>query len=255
VSLTSDINTKLDQIASLISAVVTPEDKIKAYRQSMVLKNSVDDDLAALKSLVGQSSAQGNLLGFVGGSQTISVWGIIIIVIAGFVFLTIYMKKLMSKTGREVKEIKEELAPGVLVPEPAQKQIQAAPSNPAAGFIVVMLITGLLSAGSAAYVVNNIVTKNYEQKMAVLGTETIAPAATSAPVESFGTGTGGQYLVVVSDTASGFVSVMNTPDGTELVKVKPGDKLPFLDEQNGWYKVTLENGSIGWISKDNSTKE
>jgi uncharacterized protein YgiM (DUF1202 family) len=37
--------------------------------------------------------------------------------------------------------------------------------------------------------------------------------------------------------------------------VAPGDKLIFLDEQAGWYKVELENGKVGWVSGEYATKE
>ncbi|MFH0951075.1 MAG: pilus assembly protein PilM [bacterium] len=56
-------------------------------------------------------------------------------------------------------------------------------------------------------------------------------------------------LVVISDTGTGFLNVRQGPGTSyDLVgKVTPGDRLPFLEESNGWYKITLTDGQIGWV--------
>jgi uncharacterized protein YgiM (DUF1202 family) len=68
-------------------------------------------------------------------------------------------------------------------------------------------------------------------------------------------GVGGPYLVVIADTPTGFLRVRSTPGGEEVGKVKPGDKLPFISENDGWYQVALETGETGWVSKEYSTKD
>lgn len=254
VSLKSDINANLDQMTNLQNGAVTPEGKIKAYRECAILKKSVDDKLTGMKDLVGQASSTGNLFGFVGGSQTIAVWGLIIVITAGFIFMTIYMKTITAKAKAE----NQAEAPEV------KKQVHSAKIH-SIGFVAVMLISSVLSAGTTGFVVNNIVSKNYEQKLSVLGTETSAPVPSPAPeIETKAgptssgqenLGIGGQYLVIVSDTPTGFLRVRSTPNGEEIAKVNMGDKLPFVDEQNGWYKVQLEDGTEGWVSKEYSAKQ
>jgi uncharacterized protein YgiM (DUF1202 family) len=136
-----------------------------------------------------------------------------------------------------------------------------------------MLVSSVLSAAVSGFVVNNIVSKSYQEKLSILGAQTEEVVATpepqlttpdytpeSAPLRPFDSaqgfeGQGGQYIVVVGDTPTGFLRVRETPNGKEIAKVNVGDKLPFLDENSGWYKVTLESGDTGWISKEYSSKE
>jgi len=56
--------------------------------------------------------------------------------------------------------------------------------------------------------------------------------------------------VVVGDTPTGWLRVRSGPSlsATESSQVSPGDKLPLLDEQSGWYKITYGEGKDGWIS-------
>lgn len=63
------------------------------------------------------------------------------------------------------------------------------------------------------------------------------------------------------------VTILNTPTGflrvrqeasiasAEIGRVNPGDSLPMLAEQNGWYNVQLPDGKTGWISVSFATKE
>ncbi|KKR15193.1 MAG: hypothetical protein UT42_C0007G0009 [Candidatus Falkowbacteria bacterium GW2011_GWA2_39_24] len=76
---------------------------------------------------------------------------------------------------------------------------------------------------------------------------TTVAEADEAPTETSTTTTG--TWVVISETGTGFLNVRQGP-GTnyDLVgKVTPGDRLPFLEESNGWYQITLVDGQTGWI--------
>ena len=255
VTLKSDINAAMDQIEVLFEGIITPEDKIQAYRQAVILMNSANSNLLGLKDLVTQASAAGNLFGFVGGSQTIAVWGLVIVIVAGFVFMTIYMKSAAGKT-----KIAKTTNPAKKTGELTEKPKATRKNNPAT-VVAVMLISSSLSAGATGFIVNKVVSSSYEEKINVLGTQvqTVAeptPVPVSElPIDEENLGIGGQYLVVVSDTPTGFLRVRKTPGGVEIAKVNPGDKLPFLDENDGWYNVSLEDGSEGWISKEYSSKE
>ncbi len=68
----------------------------------------------------------------------------------------------------------------------------------------------------------------------------------------------GKSYVVIKDTPTGFLRVRSKPSsaGTELGQVQPGDQLPLLDSQAGWYlvEVSLPATSSGWISGQYATK-
>jgi hypothetical protein len=261
-TLKSDINAEMDQVAVLYTNVTTPEEKIQAYRQAEILINSANTNLTAMKELVTQAGAAGNLFGFVGGAQTIAVWGLILVIAAGFIFMTIYMRAVTAKARAENVVSAPEVSS-----EKTKKQVHSARVHPAA-LVVVMLISSVISAGTSGFLVSKIVSKSYEEKISVLGARTVIPVVTPTPSPVTGgdagpavssaqedKGTGGQYLVVVSDTPTGFLRVRKTPGGVEVAKAQPGDKLPFLDEQKGWYKVSLEDGREGWVSAQYSSKQ
>ena len=51
---------------------------------------------------------------------------------------------------------------------------------------------------------------------------------------------------------AGSVNVRRGPSTTTetIDSVKKGDKLPWIEKQNGWYKVKLSDGTEGWILGD-----
>lgn len=63
--------------------------------------------------------------------------------------------------------------------------------------------------------------------------------------------------VTILDTPTGFLRVREdaTIAASEIGRVTPGDKLPLLDELEGWYKIHLPNGKEGWISSQYATKQ
>lgn len=56
--------------------------------------------------------------------------------------------------------------------------------------------------------------------------------------------------VKIDSTPVGFLRVRSTPStsGTQLDTVDPGDVFTYTDIQNGWYKITLDDGTQGWVS-------
>jgi uncharacterized protein YgiM (DUF1202 family) len=106
VTLKSDIDVSLDRVKVLLAEAITPEQKIKAYREAQIELEAVNTKMEKLKELVTTASGAGSLLGFVGGSQAIAVWGIIIVVAAGFIFLSLAMRKI-SRGEKETEETEE----------------------------------------------------------------------------------------------------------------------------------------------------
>ncbi|MFI5265237.1 MAG: PEGA domain-containing protein [Candidatus Levyibacteriota bacterium] len=62
--------------------------------------------------------------------------------------------------------------------------------------------------------------------------------------------------VIIGSTPTGFLRVRKEASisSAEIGQVKPGDTLPMLAEQNGWYNIQLPNGATGWISANFATK-
>lgn len=56
--------------------------------------------------------------------------------------------------------------------------------------------------------------------------------------------------VLIKDTPTGFLRVRKEASTTasEVAQLKPEQKVPFLEEKNGWFKIVYEEGKDGWIS-------
>ena len=135
VTLKSDIDTTLSKILLTTSQAVTPENRIRTYREGKLELAKVQVNMDRLEDLVAQSSGTGSLFGFVGGVQTIAVWGIILVIVAGFVFLTLYFKKLGINPPPEV---------GVPAPKTS---LESVPSNPRLSLPLAIVITVAVTAG------------------------------------------------------------------------------------------------------------
>lgn len=63
--------------------------------------------------------------------------------------------------------------------------------------------------------------------------------------------------IVILDTPTGFLRVRYEASLTasEAARVKPGDTYEFLDETDGWFKIALEDGKTGWVSKQYAKKQ
>lgn len=64
--------------------------------------------------------------------------------------------------------------------------------------------------------------------------------------------------VEIKETPTGYLRVRNAPTvlGKEIGQVKPGTKLPLLENQSGWYRIsgTFVATTSGWISAQYSDK-
>jgi hypothetical protein len=56
----------------------------------------------------------------------------------------------------------------------------------------------------------------------------------------------------VLDNELGYLNVRSEPSttGDIIAKVNPGETYEYTDEQNSWYKITLDDGEEGWVSAD-----
>lgn len=96
ITLKSEIDINLTKAKDFLDDGITPEAKIKAYREAELQIISAQEKISKLTDLVTLAQSSGSILGFVGGSQAIGVWGIVIAITTGFIFMTIYMRKLLN---------------------------------------------------------------------------------------------------------------------------------------------------------------
>lgn len=79
------------------------------------------------------------------------------------------------------------------------------------------------------------------------GTET-SPTPTPTPQD--------QVTVTILSTPTGFLRVRSEANlsSTEIGRVNPGDALPLLSEEAGWFEIKLPDGKTGFISSDFAQK-
>jgi hypothetical protein len=97
ITLKSDIISVLDMISRTQNEAITPQSRIKTYRDNQTRLSQIKTEVNELKNIVASSGTNNNLLGFVGGVQTVSSWGLIIIIISGFIFLSLYMRSIINE--------------------------------------------------------------------------------------------------------------------------------------------------------------
>lgn len=112
----ADIIASLDTASRIQKEAQIPEARIKAYREALVHVNKAKGLIEDIKTLGASASSAGSLFGFVGGVQTIAVWGMVLILVAGFVFLGLYMRLLLvgqskKDSGEKAKFFNEYFAP------------------------------------------------------------------------------------------------------------------------------------------------
>ncbi|MEK9169916.1 MAG: hypothetical protein AAB788_04190 [Patescibacteria group bacterium] len=96
-TLKSDIDVNLDRAWLLQKNPLNPQEKIENYRRALAEFNLAKDKIDSLKTLVAQAGSAKSLFGFIGGIQVASVWGLILVFIAGFVFMILFMKSQEKK--------------------------------------------------------------------------------------------------------------------------------------------------------------
>lgn len=98
----SDIDASLDKILRIQEEATTPQGRIRAYREAKEELRKVEDKIETMKALVASAGSLNSVFGFVGGVQTIGIWGLIIVLVAGLVSLAIFMGRLYRSAGQTV---------------------------------------------------------------------------------------------------------------------------------------------------------
>lgn len=260
VTLKSDINASLDKIEILQKDALTPEAKIRGFREAQIEIKAANLKLEKLKDIAIAAGSAGNLFGFVGGAQAIAVWGLIIIMTAGFVFLALYMRTLKKN------ESHSELTPFVdryenyeEVPNketalhtPSKKKFHTRKAFKYSAVLVVILLIG----GSSIYALGSL--KQGKQNavpapaQTVLGSSTQKTASESAKLDP------SLYkevniLVPVDSTVT--IHSEPTVNSPVLTALKASKRAKEIKRQDGWVKILLEDSedqkqTEGWVDED-----
>lgn len=253
VTLKSDIDVSLDKILALQSAAVTPEAKIRAFREAQIELNSVYEKIERLKDLVTQAGQAGALFGFVGGVQAIAVWGLIIIMAAGFVFLALYMKVLR---GHEEKGHKA----GSLKEKKSKSSKDTPPSL--GGFALpkfvrtamAFIIFGALVSGSTAAIVLKV--NRPISQSEVLGQDDVQ-SPTEPEVETQAEpATGGEEIIMITVPEMSSLNLRDSADGKVVGKLTHSLEAVRVSEEGDWTEVLLKFEEYAdepqqvWVSHD-----
>ncbi|KKP72451.1 MAG: hypothetical protein UR68_C0015G0012 [Candidatus Roizmanbacteria bacterium GW2011_GWA2_35_19] len=255
VTIKSSIDVTLDKILNNQISAITPENKIKNYYEAQIELKAVREQISKLEDLVTQSGSFGSMAGFVGGSQAIAVWGLIIIMVAGFVFLVIYMRVLRGKeeaveepSSKKKKKTKEDakhithqgFGRGELVRFASIFFIMGSAISFLTSFVVFKAVASNNQSVNKATVKAEEKTVSPIPDKEVLGVEKSAFAKASADEEK---------TITITDLSGGQLNIRKTPDGEIIGKARSGEKYPLVKEEGEWAQIKLQDGS-GWVAKE-----
>jgi len=257
VTLKSDIDVSLDKIIDLQSSAVTPEQKIRAYREASIELDAVHAKMDKLQELVAEAGSVGALFGFVGSTQTLAVWGMIIIISGGFVFLAVYMKTLRDKEIAKGKKKKT---------QPNKMKTKAKKTNGEARrrirrqvaikLAVLFLLFGTGVATLSAFITGKVITARLvSQQVAenedgldfVLGeqeeAEVIEPVEEGAEEDA----TGGEDIVMVEVPVGSSINIREEPSLTSIVimRFKTTQEVIRIGEEEDWVNIAFVNEEEG----------
>ena len=222
VTLKSDIDVSLDKVVALLKNDATPELKIRSYREAGIEMNAAREKISKLKDVVAQASSTTSLFGFVGGSQTMAVWGIIIVALAGFVFLATYMRNLN----------------GQIKPAEEKVEITADKKHGRWGLVVLAALVSAAVTGAVVW-----------QPKEVL----VAMVSPEAEVEQPAVlGVGGPDIIRIAVPAGGAVNVrMTAAVGSGVViRLNKTTEAIRLAEDAKWVQVALDDARQGWVARE-----
>jgi len=245
VTIKSNINVSLDKILNNQKSAVTPENKIKNYFEAQIELKGIKDQIKNLQDLVTQSGSFSSMTGFVGGAQAVSVWGLIIVMVAGFVFLVIYMKILRGSGSTGSK--------------PVFKAVDSIGREQMIKFAVIFFILGSTISFLASFVVLkvlsirqpsvNYVSVKTEQLQRLDEAKIVSPIPNETVLGTETKPKQENKYVIVTDLSGSYLRIRKTPNGEVIGKAYSGEKYPILKEKDGWTQIELQD-STGWVSSE-----
>jgi hypothetical protein len=271
VTLKSDINANLENIKRIQNEAVTPEARIQAYRENLIKIDQVKGEIKDLQTLVSSLSSTTSLTGFVGGAQTLSLWGIVLVIGISVVLITTYMRVIITRNNRNESGIKRSIVwnrkKNFLEKICDKKWIKVI----FLGSIVI--IVGFLVFNGILKLTQKTTSKKDEGTAAVLKVEEeklkqIAQINNKSETRVLGEMTENKEVDVIKDKIIGKVMIILPTDSTASVKLRENPNLEArvlgkiwvkqkadkYEEKNDWTKVGLEVKTddeekyvMGWV--------
>jgi uncharacterized protein YgiM (DUF1202 family) len=257
VTLKSDIDVSLDKIIDLQATAVTPEQKIRAYREAKIELDAVHAKMDKLQELVTEAGSIGALFGFVGSTQTLAVWGMIIIIAGGFIFLAVYMKTLRDKEMAKGKKKKTQPKKMKAKTKKATGEVRRRVKKQVAiRLAVLFLLFGAGVAALSAFITSKIVIgRTVSQQMAemeeelefVLGEQEEAEVIESEEEELEEDATGGEDIVMIEVPTGSSINIREEPSLTSAVimRFKVTQEVIRIGEEDGWVNIAFVNEKEG----------
>lgn len=242
--LKSSIVSDLDKLLSQTGKNVKPENRIRSYREAQLALATTKANLTQLENLVAQASSSNSIIGFVGGVSTTAVFGIILVIVAGFVFMSTYFKKLNSSPApvwvdpRVDPEPLTRLSPLPTAPAPSGAAGGVGWQMPAIIAVVVVVTAGgtlLLTQATKPKptpVINQVIVATPSPSPS----PTPSPSPSPVPDVSQGTVSPQSILVVPSDST---VNVRNqpAPDADIIMKIGETEAVYVFKEEGDWRQI------------------
>jgi len=246
-TLYADIIASLDSAITIQAEAQTPDARIKAYRDALVHTNKAKGEIDDLKTLATSVSSNGNLLGFIGGVQIFSVWGLVLILVAGFVFLALYMRLITAHSLRSTRVTSKDSSVKNVnnLIETLSRYISRKMLLKTFIGIFALIALILVVKAISPFVINTF--KPQIKTTAGVSKEEV----TTSPQENK------KYIEVIPEQSNNLVNVRKTPGVQnikigELVKGKNYVELARqTDNKNQeWVEVMLSSSLQGWVLAD-----
>jgi hypothetical protein len=249
VTLKSDIDVSLDKVLALKESAVTPEGKIKAHREAQIELAAAKEKIDKLQELVTQAGATGNLFGFVGGAQTLAVWGLIIIIVGGFIWLAVSMRAIRgNEKNQQTPKSKNGKTP---IAKSSGGKLNKKGISIALSLILMMVGVG----ASSSLITKKIILSGQEQVLGETEEQGAVPETVSKEPEI---ATGGVDIVKVIVPSGSVVRVRLEPSASaEIIDLFGATReVTRIGSQGNWTNIvydsetTLDALSEGWVSSE-----
>jgi hypothetical protein len=249
-SLKSDINVTLEKVISRQKEAITPENRIQTYRESRLEIAGVGDKMTGLKDLATQAGSSHNLFGFVGGVQAIAVWGLIIIIIAGFVFFSLYMRALKSEPNIDTnhKTKPEPIKTEDLPPHFHHSHLIPNKKRVNARRFTFLIITIMLTSGFGSLGTSLSARESHRP------VNLISPLVSDINTQTLGVTTNHEFPTLTIPSSK-TPSVHENPNSNSPITstLKPNQTIYIYEKQSNWARIGLtkdDNSHNWWINTD-----
>ena len=268
-TLKADIDLNLDRAWMMVLNAYTPEMRIKAYREATKEISSAQAKIADLKTLASAASSSKSLFASLSGISLISVWVIVLIVVAAFIFLLWYLEK------KDLQKIKEKSDQKTLNHLSFWQFIRL-------HFHQIILIFGLISVISLLLILSFLPSpKKVEKNISLQPSPTFLPiptisktnrslsgfitpalsnfkaqASPEAKIEKNVLGEKEErkliYLLIVPEKSYVNLRDLPTLEGKVLAKIDKNTVVEVLEKTPGWYKISYgkNNPVTGWVKDE-----